>query len=325
MIKKLLIIFLFSYLLFVNIFAEEDPFAGLDFGDTTTSQTETVVSDNASQTTTTSAEEDIFTSMEADVSPTGEQVLLPEETSATATTTKTDEFESLFSQTEEKTQTTTAQAQPEKQAVKKEPVKKWEIKTIKSEPLTDFIYTKNGELGMFRNIKDHLIYDIKTTSNLSGIINISDNRVDTAWIENGKKEGIGEEITFNFHEITFAPVYEKKYRAIEVKEIKILNGFCKDEETWQKYNRAKKIKILLNNQVKYFVNLHDSKNWQIIKLPVPITIKSGDKIKIEIVDVYPEIRNARIANTAISEISLIGGPAGPQVENKYIASHLLVK
>jgi len=82
---------------------------------------------------------------------------------------------------------------------------------------------------------------------------------------------------------------------------------------------------LLNNQVKYFVNLHDSKNWQIIKLPVPITIKSGDKIKIEIVDVYPEIRNARIANTAISEISLIGGPAGPQVENKYIASHLLVK
>jgi hypothetical protein len=73
------------------------------------------------------------------------------------------------------------------------------------------------------------------------------------------------------------------------------------------------------------VELHDSKNWQIVKLPVPITIKSGDKIKLEIVDIYPEIRNARVTNTAISEIYLIGGPAGQTVENKYIASHLLAE
>lgn len=331
--NKLLFAGFIVLLLSFTVYAENDPFADLDFGtsadNTNTAVTEIAGNENISQPATGSSD-DIFSFIDAEVSQAGEELLFPEETAglatATSETTQTTEIDLLF--TESAATPPAAQTKiPEKQIVKKEPSKKWVIKTIKAEPLTNFIYTKKGDLGMHRKLLDHLKYDIKTSSGFKdfGILNINDNFADTAWVENGKKEGVGETITFSFREITFAPVYEKKYKSIEVKEIKILNGFCKDEELWQKYNRVKKLKVLLNNQVKYYVNLHDSKNWQIVRLPVPITIKSGDTIKMEIIDVYPEIRNARIANTAISEIYLIGGPAGPKAENKYIASHFLIE
>ncbi len=323
--------FFILFLSSLTVYAEEDPFAGLDFGSSAdnTVQDTTVVSENVSKPADSSAE-DIFSSMDTEISQEGEQVLFPEETTGLSTgtseTAKTSEIDFLFSESAAPTPVSQP-ATPEKQIAKKAFSTQWVIKTIKSEPLTNFIYTKDGNLGEHRKLTDHLKYDVKTSSGMErfGPANIKDNYADTAWVENGKKEGVGETITFNFHEITFAPVYEKKYKSIEVKEIKILNGFCKDEETWHKYNRIKKFKVLLNNKVKYYVDLHDSKNWQIVKLPVPITIKSGDKISLEIVDIYPEIRNARIANTAISEIYLIGGPAGPKTENKYIASHFLAE
>jgi len=357
--NKLIIAAFIILLLSFTIYAEEDPFAGLDFG-SSAENTNTAVSESTSPVNTISSEtagtsDDIFAAMDAEVSQGGEQVLFPEDTGtapaasenagtsdieslfseATGTApvasgeTGASDIESLFSETTGITPTTT-QVQPEKtgqQVAKKETMKKWVVKTINAIPSTGFIYTKDGHLGMHRNLNDHLVYRIKTSSKTSdfGSLNINDSYADTAWVENGKKEGIGENITFSFEEITFAPVYEKKYRAIEVKEIKILNGFCKDEDTWQKYNRIKKCKILLNNQVKYYVNLHDSKNWQKIGLPVPIKIKSGDKIKLEIEDIYPEIRNARVTNTAVSEILLVGGPVGQKVENKYIASQLLAE
>ncbi len=370
--------FIVLFLSFI-IYAEEDPFAGLDFG-SSTENTDMAVSETATPLDTVSSgtvesSDDIFASIDAEVSQTGEDVLFPEDSgtvseaskgtgssdidalfsdttgtaSVTSESTGTPDIDALFSETTgtvsstsettsasdieslfTETTATTTQAQPEKtgeQVVKKETQKKWVVKTIKAVPATGFIYTKDGKIAMKRNLNDHLIYKIKASSEAVNFDsrNINDSFADTAWVENGKKEGIGENITFNFQEITFAPVYEKKYRSIEVREIKILNGFCKDENTWDKYNRVKKFKILLNNQVRYYITLHDSKNWQTIKLPVPITIKSGDKIKLEIVDVYPEIRNARITNTAVSEILLIGGPAGPKIENKYVASQFLTE
>lgn len=332
--NKLLFAGFIILLLFFIVHAEDDPFADLNF-ETSADNTNTAVNENSGyekiSQSVTEPSEDISPFMDTDISKAEEELLFSEETAAgfansTSEKTQTTEIDLLLS--ESAATTLVAQTKiPEKQIVKKEPSKKWIIKTIKAEPLTDFIYTKKGNLGMHRKLLDHLKYDIKTSSEFKnfGVLNINDNFADTAWVENGKKEGLDETITFSFREITFAPVYEKKYKSIEVKEIRILNGFCKDEELWQKYNRVKKLKILLNKQVKYYVNLHDSKNWQIIRFPAPITIKSGDIIKMEIVDVYPEIRNARIANTAISEIYLIGGPAGPKVENKYIASHLLTK
>jgi hypothetical protein len=330
--KKTLITIFAVLLLSFTIYAEEDPFEGLDFGTPAdnTAATGTASPENVTQSAESSSE-DIFSSMDAEISQTGEQMLLPEDTTTASTpqeTSQTSEIDFLFSESAAVTPTPAAQTEKaEKQIVKKEQPKKREIKTITSEPLTDFIFTKDGELGMQRKLDDHLKYNVKTSSNSKDFtfVNINDNYADTAWIENGKNDGVGETITFNFKEITFAPVYEKKYKSIEIKEIKILNGFCKDEETWEKYNRIKKFKILHNKQVKYYVNLHDSKNWQIVKLPVPIKIKSGDEIKIVIEDVYPEIRNARITNTAVSEILLIGGPTGPTVENKYIATHLLTE
>jgi len=330
--KKFLITVFIVLLLSFTIYAEEDPFEGLDFGTPAdnTAVTGTAGSENATQSAENSSE-DIFSSIDAEISQTGEQILFPEDTTTASTsqnTSQTSEIDFLFSESAAATPTPAARMEKvEKQIVKKEQPKKWDIKTIISEPLTDFIYTKNGELGMQRKLDEHLKYNIKASSNLNGFTpnNINDNYADTAWIENGKNDGIGETLTFDFNEITFAPVYEKKYKSIEIKEIKILNGLCKDEETWEKYNRVKKIKILHNKQVKYHVNLHDSKNWQIVKLPVPIKITPGDEIKIVIEDVYPEIRNARITNTAISEILLIGGPTGPTVENKYIATYLLTE
>ncbi|MCX8093386.1 MAG: hypothetical protein N3E50_04390 [Candidatus Goldbacteria bacterium] len=358
--NRLLSFFLILFLLSFMAFAEEDPFAELDFGfaneNMNTAATSSVNDVNTGQTETSSSD-DILALIESESKQQSEQMLFPEESSTlydstsdidtllsktgsstsdttsvleSSKTSTTSDIDSLFAETGISTTETAQTIQSEKDtqpAEKKQDAKKWIVRNLTSLPETGFIYTKDGKLGMFRNLKDHLVYNINTSSSKKDFDarNIKDNCANTAWIDNGKNEGIGENITFTFEEITFAPVYEKKYRAIEVNEIKILNGFCKDEDTWQKYNRVKKLKLLLNNQLKYHINLRDSKNWQSIKLPVPITIKSGDKIKLEIVDIYPEIRNARITNTAISEIYLIGGPAGPQVENKYIASHLLAE
>lgn len=333
--NKILVSFIMVLLLFFTVYAEEDPFADLNFGTSAdnadTSVIETTGTENISQSQADSSD-DIFSSLDTEVSQTGEQVLFPEETTGgttgTSETAQTAEIDQLFFESTAATPLPVTQTEKvEKQIVKRDVKKKWSVKTIKSEPRTNFIYTKQGNLGMHRKLMDHLKYDVKTSSYLKdfSFTNMMDNYSSTAWVNGGENEGIGETISFNFSEITFAPVYEKKYKSIEIREMRILNGFCKDEEFWEKYNRVKQFKVLLNNNTKYYVNLHDSKNWQIVKLPVPITIKSGDIIKLEIVDIYPEIRNARITNTAISEIYLIGGPVGPVIENKYIAENLLAE
>ena len=187
--------------------------------------------------------------------------------------------------------------------------KKPRPKTILASTLTNKVFTFDGEVRWFRNLSEYLSWDTSATSvnNDYKAEYIGDDMVSTAWISGDKNDGTGETITMYFDELNFAPVYEAGKRKIKVNSLRILNGYVDSEEKFEQYNRMKKIKIMKNGKTILYANMHDSLNWQTVKLPYPVTIRPYDKLQVKILEIFPEVRNARNTSLAVTEIALIGG------------------
>ncbi len=175
--------------------------------------------------------------------------------------------------------------------------------------MTDDVFSFNdGTLGNVKSLHDIMIWGISASSTYKPEFdakNIDDNNLNTAWIPKPKKS-IGQYIVFKMDELYFAPIFEKKKKKIKWTGFLILNGFAKDKETWRSYSRVKKMQILLNGKPIYNVKLHDTMNWQRIKLPHRIMIKPWDVIKAKITDIYDTWR-WRDERAAITEFILDGG------------------
>lgn len=199
------------------------------------------------------------------------------------------------------------------------------IRTMTSVPKTNDIYTRTSYIGGYRFLHDFMDWGLAASSRLSeenDVSKLDDNIIDTAWIEGKKDGGSKQTITFRFGERYFIGLYEKKYRMAEISAIKVLNGYAKDEDTWEKYYRVKKMKITKNNKTACYIMLHDTRNWQTITLKNPIVIKPGDVIRAQIMEVFPETRRNNDTYAAITEFTFIGGPYGPKVAPKYIEAGL---
>lgn len=119
----------------------------------------------------------------------------------------------------------------------------------------------------------------------------ADSRLSTAWVEGAEGDGIGERLTF-----TFSP------HSWPVSEIKIVNGYAKNEKVWRANSRIRKLKVLHNGQWVYTLQLADIRDLQVFLLPDTLGTPSGKApwtLSFEILEVYP---GSKFSDTAITEI-----------------------
>lgn len=184
------------------------------------------------------------------------------------------------------------------------------VPTVHSVPQTTKpYYFSNGELGVYRNFRDFIGFDIKASSTfnkLNDVDKLNDNNYFTAWISKNNNAGINENIEFIFKEIHFTKVLENKKKRVTLEGLRIISGFNKDEKLWNEYARPMAIKLYHNKKLICIIKLFDTPNWQEVKLPEKITIKPGDKIKIKIIDNYPQELDRVKKKLAITEIQLLG-------------------
>ena len=157
-------------------------------------------------------------------------------------------------------------------------------------------YNENGRNGRHIN----LIGPAKIYTSSSFLIenntkyepkNLSSININLPWVEGSKCDGGGEYVEMEWE--------------YDVNGIIVVNGFTSfnKPELYLHNNRAKKIRISINDYSENFIyELEDTSNPQIIQLP-----KNGNKIKVEIIDVY---KGSRWNDTCISMIQGISSDAG---------------
>ena len=119
--------------------------------------------------------------------------------------------------------------------------------------------------------------------------NVIDNNPSTAWIEKSIGDGIGQFIQFSS---------DKTFR---VDKIDIINGFSKNQKTYMKNNRVKKVIIEFSDKSQQVYELEDNNmEYQTIDIGGINT----NSVKVIIQEVYT---NGRVyKDTCISEISVYG-------------------
>ncbi len=117
-----------------------------------------------------------------------------------------------------------------------------------------------------------------------------------AWIEGVEGYGIGESITFKFPKEAFeeAKIEDK----INFNGFIVVNGYCKNKQTWQDNSRVKRVLIAHNGRPLYEAKFHNSMNIQRVYFD-NIYLKPGDTVKVTILEVY---RGDKYRDTAISEL-----------------------
>lgn len=155
-----------------------------------------------------------------------------------------------------------------------------------------------------------------TEKNSYGPWNVEDYDLSTAWVPDSRNGGIGEYIEYEFHFPDYAPTYGGVYQFDG--QCIIANGYCKSPKVWEENSRVKKIKVYYNDKAICYVVLQD--NWYIqyfdlrkffinrsrdLYLDAPYELLNGDRLRFEIVEVYP---GSKYKDVAISEfLCTVGG------------------
>ena len=119
--------------------------------------------------------------------------------------------------------------------------------------------------------------------------NVIDDNPSTAWIEGVSDDGIGQFIQFSSN------------NTFRVDKIDIIHGFCKNQKTYMKNNRVKKVIIEFSDKSQQVYELEDNNmEYQTIDIGGINT----NSVKVIIQEVYT---NGRVyKDTCISEISVYG-------------------
>ena len=119
--------------------------------------------------------------------------------------------------------------------------------------------------------------------------NVNDDNPSTAWIEGVSDDGIGQFIQFSSN------------NTFRVDKIDIINGFSKNQKTYMKNNRVKKVIIEFSDKSQQVYELEDNNmEYQTIDIGGINT----NSVKVIIQEVYT---NGRVyKDTCISEISVYG-------------------
>lgn len=148
-------------------------------------------------------------------------------------------------------------------------------KSIKSNLVANWKVNASSSL-----LRDH---KIDHTPNL-----VIDNKVNTAWVEGAKGNGVGEWIQLSSDKVA------------TLSGIEIVAGYAKSSNLFKQNNRIKKIEISFSNGTSVVKTLKDNiMGFQKINFSTPVTSKI---VKIKILDVY---KGSKYNDTCISEIKLL--------------------
>jgi len=85
----------------------------------------------------------------------------------------------------------------------------------------------------------------------------------------------------------------------------MINGYWADEEKWERHARVKRARILYNGKPLADIAFADTRRWQEVFFG-DIYIRSGDRLEMEILEIYPGSGAKERGLVAIAEISLQG-------------------
>ncbi len=146
---------------------------------------------------------------------------------------------------------------------------------------------------------------VSASSNLKsnkGIVYIAENAnegsLENAWIEGNLNYGIGESIEFVYNNT----IYEN--HVFKINRVYIFNGYYKSKNLWEANSRVKKLNLFVNGIKLGTLNLLDTRNPQLVKLPdIEVKYKKDTKIKFEIADIY---KGNKYKDTAITSFKFDG-------------------
>lgn len=124
------------------------------------------------------------------------------------------------------------------------------------------------------------------SGNRYGSVNLSDNRMNTAWVEGVKGDGIGETLLLSF----FSPT--------DVNEILLANGYNKNRDIYRKNGRVREFNVRSSTGFEQVVKLKDTGEWQVLNLP---PLGKVTWVSLSISNVY---RGSKYRDTAVSELRI---------------------
>jgi hypothetical protein len=135
------------------------------------------------------------------------------------------------------------------------------------------------------------------------VSNLDDFDVHTAWIEGKPDYGVGESVTFHFTKELWEsddshPDMHGRDK-VNFNGFYLLDGYTKSEALWREYSRVKRLRVYQNNTPIFDIALADSMEVQFVTCSV-VWLKPNDKIKVEIMEVYP---GEKYKDTAITELT----------------------
>ncbi|MDP1879978.1 MAG: hypothetical protein Q8K60_03445 [Parachlamydiaceae bacterium] len=138
-----------------------------------------------------------------------------------------------------------------------------------------------GNFSSSSNLKSEgkVNYDIK---------NINDVDLRTVWSEGNANDGVGEFIELIISsETEFGSDNKDGFNG----QFFIMNGHFKNDAAFKNNSRVKSFKVYHNGFPVCTVQLLDIRTFQIFDLKSAIkSLKAGDKLKFEIVDIYPGLK-----------------------------------
>lgn len=123
-----------------------------------------------------------------------------------------------------------------------------------------------------------------------GTENLMDSDPATAWVEGDQGHGHGETLTLETESDCTAS------------GLLLLNGHCRDYDTWQENTRIHRLLLTLNGEPVMTAGLLDVMGAQYVGFPEPVTLSHGDRLKLEVVQVYP---GSIHPDAALSELSMV--------------------
>ncbi|MEJ7769536.1 MAG: hypothetical protein WKF89_17080, partial [Chitinophagaceae bacterium] len=142
------------------------------------------------------------------------------------------------------------------------------------------------------NVSSSLPEFRNNTYSAANLVDLNDN---TAWIDDGKRAGIGEQVDFTFERDKITSLQN-----ISCIGFKIKNGYNKSQKTWEDNNRVRLLNVYHNNKMVERITASDLyKKWEEIAI-MPISVRPGDVISVHISSFYAG--NKMPAQTAITEL-----------------------
>lgn len=181
-----------------------------------------------------------------------------------------------------------------------------------------------GSEGAFSHVEYNATSELKEGEKIYEANNLQKEHSDSVWVEDVEGFGIGEKINIDVCEANFtsAHIYphqakvniayvldQNEYDTNKIKDYYyqldgfwFVNGFAESEKLWKNNARVKKMKLTINDEIEYIVDLEDSRAVQYIDIDYKSDIYKPISVVAEILEVYEGDKYEDTAITLLNPI-----------------------